>query len=444
MRFYESAPMADRDLPEVRALYEALPYPPRDPEDERKGLAMTWVDDLPMIAHYGFAGRARFDAGFRALVAGGGTGDATIYLAEQLRGTGAEVVHLDFSAASTAIAKRRAEVRRLENIRWVEASLLDLPTLGLGAFRYINCVGVLHHLADPDAGLEALLSALEPDGAMGLMVYGAIGRTGVYQMQSLLSLVSEGEADPKARIDQARQVLSGVPPANWFKRGEDLYNDHRTSDAGLADLLLHPCDRAYTVSELHEWLTDRRGLSLAFTDVQRGRSSYLPRLVAGPHPPRVLARIETLPERRQQAIAELWTGRLQTHSFFATRRPAVAPYGDADFVPFLFHEPVTGPELAKIFARSRGQPFVLDHQWTGVSVRVTPGPHVPAILERIDGTRTFGEIFAQVRELPAFRKAPTDDAALFAEFREAYEVLNAIDRLLLRHKDHPLPPRPTA
>ena len=29
--------------------------------------------------------------------------------------------------------------RGLANIRWVEASLLDLPTLGLGAFDYVNC-----------------------------------------------------------------------------------------------------------------------------------------------------------------------------------------------------------------------------------------------------------------------------------------------------------------
>ena len=40
----------------------------------------------------------------RALVAGGGTGDATIFLAEQLRHTDAQVVHLDMSSASIAIA----------------------------------------------------------------------------------------------------------------------------------------------------------------------------------------------------------------------------------------------------------------------------------------------------------------------------------------------------
>jgi len=423
-----------QSLPEVRAQYEALPYPPRNPEDERRELKRTWLDDLPMVNHYGFAGGQRFGAGFRALVAGGGTGDATIFLAEQLREAGAEVVHLDFSAASTAIARRRAEVRGLTNIRWVEASLLDLPGLGLGAFDYINCSGVLHHLADPDAGLRALLGALAEAGALGLMVYGQVGRTGVYQMQELLRLVNGDEPDAAARIDNAKQVLSAAPRTNWFRRGEDLYSEHREGDAGLTDFLLHPRDRAYTVGQLFDWLADGHGLHLAFTDIQRGRSSYLPHLQMGPQPPRVLARIRAMALRRQYGIAELLNGRILTHSFYATRSPAVAPYGDPDMVPLLFHEAVTGAELAEVFAKSRGQPFTLDHRWSGVSATVRPGKAAPSILRKIDGRLSFGEIFARVRKEAAFRDGPADDAALFEDFRESYETLNAIDRLLLRRR----------
>ena len=72
-------------LPEVRNQYEALPYPACDPLDEHRRLARTWLEDLPMVNHYCFAGRQSFRNGFRALVAGDGTGDATIFLAEQLR-----------------------------------------------------------------------------------------------------------------------------------------------------------------------------------------------------------------------------------------------------------------------------------------------------------------------------------------------------------------------
>ena len=89
-------------LPRVREQYEALPYPPRDLQEERQRLITAWLDSLPMINHYCFAGQPDFRNGFRVLVAGGETGDGTIHLAEQLRATDAQIVHLDLSAASLA------------------------------------------------------------------------------------------------------------------------------------------------------------------------------------------------------------------------------------------------------------------------------------------------------------------------------------------------------
>src|SRR5262245_20889656 len=170
----------------VHAQYEVLPYPARDPRYVRVRLAVSLHDHPPVLNHDCFSGRLSFGPGLWLLVAGGGTGDGTVFLAEQLRGADAEVVHLDFSRASLDIARRRAEVRGLANIRWVHDSLLNLPRLALGKFDYINCSGVLHHLADPDEGLRALLGALADDGAIGMLLYGSVGRTGVYQMQELL------------------------------------------------------------------------------------------------------------------------------------------------------------------------------------------------------------------------------------------------------------------
>src|SRR5207245_11423980 len=118
------------------------------------------------------------------IVADSGTGDQTMFLAEQWRyNRRADVVHLDISETCNEIAKRRAEVRKLVNITWVRGSVLDLPSLKLGPFDYINCVGVLHHLEDPRAGLQALRSVLKDDGVMSIMLYGKSGRTGVYQLQ---------------------------------------------------------------------------------------------------------------------------------------------------------------------------------------------------------------------------------------------------------------------
>jgi SAM-dependent methyltransferase len=434
--------MPDNYLPDVRDQYEALPYPPRDPQDDRKRLVQTWLEDLPMVNHYGFAGRQSFRDGFRALVAGGGTGDATIFLAEQLRALGAEdarVVHLDMSAASSAIARERAALRGLANIDWVHDSLLNLPVLAptLGRFDYINCSGVLHHLADPDAGFRALESVLKDDGVIGLMVYAGIGRTGVYQMQQLMRLVNGDAADAPRKIANTKDILASLPPTNWFMRSSDLHHDHKLGDAGLYDLLLHSQDRAYTVAELFDWLGDGpggHGYHLAFTDVQRGRSPYLPHMVLGAKPPATLGAIRQMPLRRQYEIAELLGGSIITHSLYLTRGASrTAAYGDPEMVPFYFHEPLTGAVAEQVFSTNRGQPFRLNHQHAGVSMMVNPGKYGAKLLGLIDGKRSFGEIFELFRTGWHGKAAAPGNEALFADLAESYETLNALDRLLLRH-----------
>jgi len=122
------------------------------------------------------------------------------------------------------------------------------------------------------------------------------------------------------------------------------------------------------------------------------------------------------------------TGKVQTHSFYATRKPAVARYGDPDLVPFFFHEPLDGNQLAGFLASGRGSAVQLDHRYTGLSVTVSPGRHGPAIVKHIDGKRTWHEIFEVVRSTGV----SASDEELFKDFTPVYEVLNAIDRLLLR------------
>jgi 2-polyprenyl-3-methyl-5-hydroxy-6-metoxy-1,4-benzoquinol methylase len=416
-------------IADVREQYEELPYPPVDPQDEHKRLQRTWLEDLPMINHYCFQGKQDFRLGFRVLVAGGGTGDATIFLAEQLRGSGAEIVHLDLSGASIRIAQQRAAIRELDSIRWVQDSLLNVPQLGLGSFDYVNCVGVLHHLADPDAGLRALAAVLKPQGAMALMLYGAIGRTGVYHLQQLLRLANAGAAAGQ-KIGHAKEVLDALPPANWYRRAGDLYGDTDT-DAGIFDSLLHSQDRAYTVPELYAWLHDQHGFSLAFSDVHRGRFPYLPELTLGVNATALRARLPAMSERDRFAMSELLMGDLTCHNLYLTRAPAQAPYGDANYIPFYFHEDLESRQLAAMFAPKNGQPTVLRHEFLGMTAVVPTGKYTGRIFSHIDGNRSFRDIFARVRAETA-PEAP-GDAVLFADFKPAYDALNAIERILLRH-----------
>ena len=419
-------------LAAVKAQYEALPYPPVDPRDEHKRLARTWLDDLPMINHYCFGGRQNFADGFRVLVAGGGTGDATIFLAEQLRASNARIVHVDLSSASIGIARERAAIRKLDNIEWRQESLLDLPRHGLEPFDYINCVGVLHHLADPEAGLRALQAVLKPNGAIGLMLYGAIGRIGVYHMQEMLRLT--GASVPvRERIVQAKELLGSLPASNWYRMAGDLYND-RDTDAGIVDSLLHPQDRAYTVPQLYDWLHERAGFALAFSDVHRGRFPYMPELTLGHDAHALRARLGGMAVRERQALAELLIGDVTRHNLYLTHGAAAAVYGDATLVPFYFHEQLDSKVLASMFAFKKGQPTILRHEFIGMTAAVPTGPYCGRIFSFIDGKRSFQQIFDLVRaglRINGVTALP-DNSALFADFRPAYDVLNAIERILLR------------
>src|SRR3979409_2499590 len=175
-------------LDNIRAQYEAFPYPSRDPRDEASRLITGTPSHLLEVNHYLFSGRLNFARPFRALVAGGGTGDACIMIAQQMgaRRWRAEVFYLDLSMSSRQICEARAKARGLRNIQFLTGSLLDLPSMPIGTFDYVDCTGVLHHLPDPTAGMKALASVLQPDGGIGVMLYGQYGRTGVYPLQEML------------------------------------------------------------------------------------------------------------------------------------------------------------------------------------------------------------------------------------------------------------------
>jgi hypothetical protein len=89
--------------------------------------------------------------------------------------------------------------------------------------------------------------------------------------------------------------------------------DFRNPDA-LADALLHPQDRAYTVPQLYAWL-ERCGLSFERWFEQ---APYLPQCGAMARMPHA-ARLVSLPPRLQHAAVELLRGNMTRHNFIAYR-----------------------------------------------------------------------------------------------------------------------------
>jgi SAM-dependent methyltransferase len=407
----------------VRTQYEAYPYPARDPAEEARRLITGSPSQLPEVNHYLFAGRRDFAKPFRALVAGGGTGDAAIMLAQQLADCGGpgEVVYLDLSAAAREVAEARARERGLANIRFVTGPLEALPDHAPGTFDYIDCCGVLHHLEDPAAGLRALAAALAGEGGLGLMLYGEYGRTGVYPMQAMLRALGTGLPLPE-RVALARRLMAALPASNWLRRNPYL-GDHKRSDAELVDLFLHARDRAYTVPQVAA-LAEAAGLGIvAFIESARyDPASYL-------DDPGLLERLQGLSPLERAAFAEALAGNLKKHVCYLAKAGAlegrVVRPDRPEAVPRL-----NGLPPAKLAAALERE-TLLKAEFDGLALSLPLPQGSAAIAALIDGRRSLGEIHAALQA----RDPGLDWFAFQAVFAPFYQALAGLNLIWLSYPD---------
>lgn len=399
--------------------YEAYPYPQRDPRDEAKRLIVGSPSHLAEVDHWIFGGHRPAAAPIRALVAGGGSGDATVMLAQQMTqaGRAGEVTWLDRSGAARKVAEARVAARGLGNVAFREASILDLPGSGLGPFDYIDCCGVLHHLPDPLDGLKALASVLAPGGGIGLMVYAPHGRTGVYMLQDALRLIAPPGEAPAARVDIAKRLWRQLPETAWLRRNPWITDHVKGGDAGIYDLLLNPRDVAFTVPALAA-LLDAAGLEIRclVEPFRYDPDSFL-------SDPRLRERTAGLGFVERAALAEAAAGNMGIHVAYAARRGEAPPppaWDDPESIPVL--RELEGPKLAAQIPRDG----VLRVSADGLTVPVNLPRLAGAILARVDGQRRMGEIRDELVELGVSADAFARDYAATAA------AMERVNRLLLR------------
>lgn len=405
----------------VRVQYEEYPYPARDPADEAKRLITGSPSHIDELNQFVFGGRRNFAKPFRALVAGGGTGDATIMLAQQLAlaGSPGEVTYIDLSEASREIAEARAKARGLSNVRFVGMSLLDLPGSDLGTFDYIDCCGVLHHLADPEAGLQSLVRVLSDDGGLGMMVYGEFGRIGVYPIQEMMrSLVPEGP--PAFRLEMTKRLLKQIPKTNWLRRNPFIADHLEQGDAGLFDLFLHARDRAYRIPEIAAMLeaADLRPTAFIQPAVYDPASYLTDRSLLNP--------LEGSTWIERCAFSELLVGNMRKHIFYAVkkRNPVCLP-DPADFLAV----PVLRDFDEKVFSENFRPGTSISANNDGLSIRL-PLPRLSAaIVRRIDNQRNIGSIYTDLSQA----LHDLDERTFLHQFTALFSALGGVGKMYLRN-----------
>jgi len=290
---------------EVRAFYERHPYPP--PVDSLERYRQLGQDRQKRRADYHLFWPARpFREDPSILIAGCGTSQAAKHA---LRWPAAQVTGIDFSATSVRSTEELKRKYDLNNLQVRQLPIERVGDLNM-SFDQIICTGVLHHLAEPDAGLSALRGVLKPDGgAMHLMVYAPYGRTGIYMLQEFCRRIGVRADDEGIRDLVA--TLKALPPGHPLETLLREAPDFR-QDAALADALLHPQDRAYSVPQLFDFIA-KAGLTFGRWLKQ---APYTPHCGVVARIPQA-SRLAQLSLAEQYAAVELFRGTMVRHSVIA-------------------------------------------------------------------------------------------------------------------------------
>jgi len=242
----------------VRGQYEESPFP--------RWLNITVPSAVPfadaMRKRFPFLGPVETNQPVKILVAGCGTGYHPIDIAMSY--SDATVLAIDISKASLAYAIRQARRYGLTNVEFLHGDLFCLESLGM-QFDVVECIGVLHHLADPEAGLRALRDVLIPGGYMRIGLYSRRARAHLRDAQSFVA--SRGLGRSPSELRKIRQELAAKVTSNdWKDKWAPTDNPEFYQLSNFRDLLCHTHEVQFTPAELGAVL---RRLDLTFLGYRR-------------------------------------------------------------------------------------------------------------------------------------------------------------------------------
>lgn len=180
----------------------------------------------------------------RVLIAGCGTGLETLRVANTY--LGASILAVDLSAVSLGYAMRKTREYGLSDVQHMQADILHLPALE-DSFDLIESFGVLHHMADPGAGLQILAGRLRPDGFLSIGLYSEIGRRAIVEARALIASSGYGDDADGIRALRRALMLDGAPPAlaGVMSPASDFWT---LSDC--RDLLFHVNEHRFTLPQI--------------------------------------------------------------------------------------------------------------------------------------------------------------------------------------------------
>jgi len=348
-----------------------------------------WFD--PSHAHRMYWPDREYRPDLEILIAGCGTNQAAVFAHTNPQ---ARVVAIDVSGPSLDHHRVLKEKYGLRNL---DLHLLPIEQVGsLGRdFDLVVSTGVLHHMASPEAGMQALARCLRPHGVAAIMLYARYGRIGVEIMQAIFREI--GLTQDEASLFTVKEAIALLPADHPVRSYLSFAPDLRF-DAGLVDTFLHGRDRSYTVDDCLDLVASA---GLVFQEWFL-KSSYEP-----PTPPGggFYAAVAALPDHQRWRVMERINTRNACHFFTACRadrplaeyRVDLASPAVLDAVPHFRHR--CGFDNATVFR----------YDW-----RLPLEPMQAALVRLVNGRRRLREIVAEAARDPATAGQTSEQLASLA------------------------------
>lgn len=233
-------------LESVRRQFDQAPYP-RVPLEASPKNEVNSLYFHNLVTPYYLRNQQVIDTKDKLILdAGCGTGYTSLVLAEA--NPGAKIVGVDLSPESVRLAKQRLDYYKFDNAEFHTLTIEELPSLNL-RFDYINADEVLYLLPDPIAGLQAMRSALKPNGMIRTNFHSSLQRSHYLRAQKFFKSTGLMSGAPQeSDIALVRQTMRSlqdfvqIKAIAWGPRFDE-------SDQGVLANHLLQGDKGWTIPE---------------------------------------------------------------------------------------------------------------------------------------------------------------------------------------------------
>lgn len=227
----------DNITQKVRNMYKKYPYPSPSIDLAQTNELLNLLRIFELESNQKLEEKNILDAGC-------GSGHRITNVAEFFKRC--NFLGIDISEKSLEIANRLKMLKKLQNIQFRNHNIMD-GVEALGKFDVVLCMGVLHHLSNPNKGLQMLTKTLNDDGMIFLYLYGKLGGHKRILNKELVSILLGNE---KQNYEMGIRLVRDLE-LNKFEYGWNLdFKNKEEEDSLIVDSLLHANEILYDCADI--------------------------------------------------------------------------------------------------------------------------------------------------------------------------------------------------